>query len=394
LLIRAAAVSACAWLVAKALLACVDLASLGDGPPDGPSADAAAPPEASDPCAHRLPPPAPEVDADPEELPAFVLAVDEVTLDPDKVSALDLDGVCTCEPRPGTALDGGPSCMASAVTCDLDGGGDNALGVVATAALPLVPIASVGNRFIVNGHRTLLFQIAKYNGRADDGNVVVGSIVAEGIHAQGCPSSTFDPAAMLWSRGGCGDDAWTLSPSAVIATAGSGNLPLVVGTGYVRDFQLVVRFNDAAQLPTNDESAIRIGAPVLTGRLVPLDETLAPRDPARPPTGRERRLFRLEQAVLAGRVLVTEVLTTLGTFRTGAARTPLCTSGNFESVRTIVCGAPDIASAPAASPSARCDALSVAVGLVAIPALAADVADASVVSSACATVDAAAFTCP
>jgi hypothetical protein len=382
LVFRAAGASIAALLVAKALLSCVDLASLGNGPPDAPAPTEAAAAEAGDPCSHAQPPAPPDLGGrDPSELPTFVLALDEVTLDPTKVKAFDLDGVCTCDARPGTARDGGPSCVSSSVTCDGDGGADDALGVVAAAASPLVAVDGI-----------FLLQIAKYTGSADDDEVVVGSLLAEGIRSQGCPASTFDSTAMVWSRGGCGDDPWTVSPSAVVAT-GSAALPLVVGTGYVRDYQLVVRFKDAARVPFDDESTTRIGAPLLTGHVVPLDETLAPRDPARSPTKKEQRLFRIEGGVLAGRVLATDLLATLGTYRKSGAA-PLCASSGFETVRSIICGATDITGAPSADPTVKCDALSTAIGFVAIPAVEANVADAAVTSTACDSVDASLLACP
>jgi hypothetical protein len=387
-----------AVLFAKALVSCIDLESLGNGPPDGPAPSEAAPAEAAtgpdDPCSRTLPAPAPEIDGgDAEELPTFVLAFDEVTLDPAQVSAFDLDGVCTCDTRPGVAAEGGPSCVSDTVTCDLDGGADNAVAVVVAAASPLVAIDGISNRLIAMGHRTILLQISKYNGRANDGELVVGSIVAEGIRTQGCPTSTFDPVSEVWSKGGCGDDPWTLAPGSVLVT-GSATLPLVVGKGYVRDYQLVVRFGDAARLPFNDESTIRFGAPLLSGRIVPLDETLAPRDPARTPTEKEKRLFRIERGVLAGRVLAADLLATLGTYRKAGGGGALCESPGFETVRSVICAAPDIAKTVPGNPTARCDALSAALGFVAIPAVPASVADASVTSTACDSVDASTLRCP
>ncbi len=365
-------------------MSCVDLESLGNGPPDGQAPNEASAPEAAaDPCSRAQPPSKPDGGDDPTELPAFVLALDVVSLDPNKVSALDLDGVCTCD----------TSCGAPIVVCDDDGGADNAVAHVAETASPFLAIDGIPNRLIAMGHRTVLLQIAKYNGLANDGKVVVGTLLGEGIHTQGCPTSVLDPQAQVWSRGGCGDDPWTLSPSSVLVT-GTATVPLVIDSdAYVRDYQLVARFNGAAPLPFNDESTIRFGSPVLTGRLVPLDETLAPRDPARAPTEKEKRLFRIEGGVLAGRVLASDLLATLGTY-TKVGGSPLCASSAFEAVRSNVCDAVDITRTPRPDPSVRCDALSAALGFVAIPAVAADVADASVTSTSCSTVDAAVLACP
>jgi hypothetical protein len=377
------------------LVSCVDLDSLGSGAPDSAVAEAGVP-DVRDPCLHVAPPEAPGVDDSPnDELPPFVLALDEVALDPERSTAYDLDGVCTCDSRPGSAADGGPSCGSPKVTCDRDGGGDNAIGEVASTASPLVAIESTSNNLIAAGHRTLLLAISNYNGRANDREVVVGALLAEGIRSAGCPSSVPEGQTGFWSKGGCGDDPWTISPDAVVVTATRGTLPITVGRGFVRDYQLVVRFGDAARVPVNDEAVIRFGEPLLTGTLVPLDEALAPRDPTRAPTPREQRLFRIDRGVLAGRMATRDVLGALGTYRTNGGKTPVCASSAFESIRSIICQSADIRRAPApAEPATRCDALSASMAFAAIPAIGVDVGDAGVVSTACATVDAAVFDCP
>ena len=395
LFLRTSVVAGIAVVLAKVLFSCVDLASLGNGPPDAqapPIIDGAAP-DVVDPCSHVQPAVASAANDSTDELPTFIIALDTVIIDSKKVSPLDLDGYCTCDTRPGTPGDGGPSCASASVACDGDGGADNALGAVADTYASVVSIERIVNRLIASGHRTLLLQIQKYNGLANDSEVVVGTIVADGIRSQGCPSSVFDPVKQVWSAGRCGDDAWTLSLESVVP---SGNpMPFVIGTGYVRDHQLVVRLNNAALLPFNDESTVRFRVPILTGHLVPLGEDLAPRDPARAPTEKEKRLFRIDDGLLAGRVLAQEALATLGSYlQSSGAR--LCTSPGFGFVHDGICGAADIpgqGNAPF-DLSKSCDALSAALGFVAIPALAAYVSDAAVPLTGCEAVDAAAFMCP
>ncbi|MFO0674499.1 MAG: hypothetical protein U0235_33620 [Polyangiaceae bacterium] len=86
--------------VTRGLFACVDLESLGNGPPrDGAaSGDETGTDEAGpalpDPCAHVLPVGAPSADDDPDaSLPPFVVAIDQAVLDPKQAAGYDLDGV-------------------------------------------------------------------------------------------------------------------------------------------------------------------------------------------------------------------------------------------------------------------------------------------------------------
>ena len=381
--------------VAKVTSSCVDLDSLGNGPlrdasaPEGEPADAA-PEAASDPCSHDQLPAATGANDSDAELPTFGLAFDTVALDPAEVTALDLDGVCTCDDRPGSRDDGGPSCRSAMTTCDGDGGTDDALGAVTALTASSVGVEGIANGLIAAGHRTLLVQIAKYNGLANDDAVQVGTMVAAGIHAQGCASSVLDPSTGLYSAGRCGDDPWAIAAGAIV-----GSVPLVVGTGYVRDYDLVVtQLSSAVTLPFNDETTLDFRLPSLSGHLVPLAEDLTPRDPTVPPTEKEKRLFRLE-GTLTGRVLATESLGALGSYvQSNGAR--LCTSSAFSVIRDSLCGATDIQGRPStpADPTQPCDALSAALGFTAIPAVTSFVSDAGPPDAGCGGVDASLFACP
>lgn len=398
LVLRTTFVAGIGAVLAKVLISCVDLESLGNGPPDGaaPPAEASVP-DVVDPCTHDQPAATSSLNDGDGELPTFVLALNTITFDPKKVVPLDLDGVCTCDPRPGTAREGGPACASPEPNCDADGGGDNSLGLVANESAPIVGVETVVNRVIAAGHRTLLLQIEKYNGLANDKEVVVGTLLAEGIRSQGCPSSVLEAAKPLWSTGGCGNDPWTVSPASVLFVTGSGLLPLARGIGYVRDFQLIVRIKDTALFPFNDESTFRVAMPIVQARLVPLDENLAPRDPARPPaTEREKRLFRIDEGVIAGRVLTTDVLGILGAYQPSTGPRLCAQDAKFGLVRERICRGADIPAQGTApfDPSKACDALSGALGFAAIPAVTAPVADAAVPNTGCESVDAAAFRCP
>jgi hypothetical protein len=117
----------------------------------------------------------------------------------------------------------------------------------------------------------------------------------------------------------------------------------------------------------------------MTGTLVPLDESLNPRDRAQPPTEKEKRLFSLENAVVAGRLSAVNLLSALGTIErpnpNDGGITYLCQDPSFELVRQGVCDAVDIAAAQALDfdPGAKCDSLSVGIAFTAFAALPGDV---------------------
>jgi hypothetical protein len=374
---------------------CVDLDSLGNGAPDAgdhPDAEAGAP---ADPCIHVNPVPAPDLDDSPGEmLPPFETAFDEVTVNPTTVPGYDIDGLCTCDQGSISVGKGGGSCAGPSPGCDLDGGIDNAAGLVEQGATGVLSFDRFPNRLIASGARSLLIQLAEYNGKANDKEVIVGTILSEGIREPGCATSTYDPDAGIYTPGRCGDDHWSSSPGAMIVT-GSGNVPLVKGTGYVRDFHLVARIGNPVPVPFTASSDVTFAGAVLTATVVPLGEDLKPRDPSQEPTVKERRLFRLENGVLAGRVGANELLHTIGTYQSGIGT--LCKLGAaFDQVRTPICGAVDVRREPGSTPNPAlpCDALSAAFGFTALPAIAGAVSTAPPPDDPCGGVDAGAFTCP
>lgn len=387
---------ACAVLSTK-LVACVDLASLGDGTPDStaPTEDVKPPPPV-DLCTHERPIGRGDIDdAVNEELPSFVLAVDEAKLDPGAVPGYDLDGVCTCDPRPGAAADGGGSCVAPdaaratiPISCDLDGGVDNAVAKLAKLNSPVAPVDKLPNRVASKGRRTLLLQLGKYNGRANDGDVGVGAILADGIRTQGCPTSTFNTDTNTWSPGRCGNDLWTVDETSMI-----GSVAVVGGSGYVRDYQLVVRLNARAMMPFSEEGFIALDSAVLSATIVPLGEDLQPRDVTRPPSAAEQRLFRLEGGVLAGRVPSAEILSAVGSYRPNGGAY-LCTTGAFPAVQQSICDSVDVRLGEATDRNLPCDALSIAFGFAAVPALLGPRVDAGPRFNGCAPTDGAALACP
>jgi hypothetical protein len=317
---------------------------------------------------HALPPGVPDKDDDPTtELPPFTVAIDDVSLDPETAPGYDLDGLCTCDDRPGAKADGGPSCSSDAApTCDLGGGADNTLAVVGKNNLPGEAIDKLPNRLIDQGQRSILFKLTNYNGLANDQDVSVGALVAEGIDAQGCPTSVQDSATLKWSPGRCGNDTWTVSQASVVPPLRA----LVSGRGYVRDFELVARFDKPVVLPFTPSAAIELHEGLLHATIVPLDESLAPRDKTKPPTEAQQRLYRLENGVLAGRAPRESILTAVGSYGPGGGPILCTTPAVFDSIRDTICTSADLAATSNEPLTSPCTMLSGTVGFVAIPALA------------------------
>ena len=364
--------------VVAAIVSCVDLDSLGAGgarPPDaGDEAGGDAAPSGPDPCEHIAPPPRAGGSAPGEDLPDFELALGRMELDPVAVPGFDLDGVCTCDPRPGSARAGASSCArptTAPADCDLDGGADNALARLEKENLPTSTVTNTANTTIRLGRGTALFTIGKYNGLADDDEVVVGALVSLGLREKGCPDSGLTEDGGTWTPGNCGQDTWLVSSDSFIQSGSQRRFPLVVTTGYVRNFQLVARFdNDVIRLPFNDASDFSLAAPVLSVKLVPLAADLTPRDPSRPPTTAEQRLWRGDDGVLAGRITAEDALEVIGGAEVAGGR--LCTTPAFDGVRSLFCTSLDISASPTRPASAACDALSGAARITLVPARAGD----------------------
>ncbi len=325
-------------------------------------ADAAVSP--ADPCLHVVPPSAPETEDEGPSLPPFAIAIDSLVVGGAVGTGFDLDGVCTCDPRPGTAFDGGDTC-GSVKKCDLDGGIDNALAPLSQQFRTFFDFDAFYARAIGNGRGNTILQIADYNGRANDKDVNVALLLAEGIPEKGCPTSMTDPETGRFRPGWCGDDTWTIFPRSFLVPG----VPNTVLKAFVRDGVLVLRSAPGA--------AVDFGALgteyrdlVAVGKLVPLGEDLNPRDPAREPTEREKRLFRLDDAILGGRLAARSLVASVGGIDIGDGG-KLCETPTFAAAKGYVCGAADIATSSDNDRNVHgpCEAVSVGMQFSAKPVL-------------------------
>jgi hypothetical protein len=372
-------------VLACQIIAGIDRVGTEDRPPPPPDVYEAAPP-IPDPCAHSLPPLPPATDDEPsidKQLASFHVALSEFHLlarnDAGALLGFDLDGVCTCDDRPATAHDGGPSC-AGPVSCDLDGGIDNgskALFDKFGTIVPDIDKAAHVNESIMNGQQGTLIEISNYNGFANDRAVNVGIVISNGLNdGSGCGTTDPDGGLPPYPPGWCGNDIWTVDPRNVI-----GDRPPYAATlsapAYVTNHKLVI--NDPLgyfEVPFGDV-ALRLYSPIVVATIVPLDANGNPRDPSQPPSSMKDGNFRLDDGILAGRMSATTILAATGALRVPGSGDPdagtqkyFCQSSSFGVLTSLLCGARDIASSTQVDfqPKAVCDALSATTSFQARPA--------------------------
>lgn len=365
---------------------------------DAASVDAAADEAATattEPCQRTVPKVLPATDDAPsEEVPPFVIAV--ATLDFTKkgdAKGFDLDGVCTCDTRPGNAKGGVASCQGQEA-CDADGGVDNAFGDLITSIETEIVggdqlLGSLGklSSDISTGRRTVLLYVMHYNGRANDREIEIGLLPSDGIRSPTCPGSE-EGSDGNFSPGYCGDDAWTATPDGFI-----NGTPALRAIGYVNDYQLVARADGKASVPFG-AAPLELGAPLITGKIVPLGEDLQPRALGQAPsTEKEKRLFRVDDGQLVGRLTSSSLLATLGNAALGPLATKpnerVCMNPIYIFVRTQVCGAVDVASSASFDfyENFACDAISAVLTFTAKPAVLGEVFQAPPTLNDCYPVD-------
>ncbi|MBX3260609.1 MAG: hypothetical protein KIS78_24560 [Labilithrix sp.] len=325
----------------------VDAAALDGASPDA-SGDGGAD-AGVDPCHHVLPPPEPDKDDDRDtELPPFYLALrtlDVIAKDGDSYRGFDLDGVCTCDKRPGTASNGASSCAPKLKDCDFDGGIDNRGATLFEQFSPTgFSPSDSANDGIAAGRRGLLLYVKGYNGKPNDRQVSVGVMITYGIvDGSGCgTSSGRDRSPPGW----CGNDLWTYPLEYVKPTTKE---PLFQGNGYVNDGTLVFR----SELPITmffGGATLTFGSPITAGVLAKNGAGLWTYD-----------------ALLSGRIPVTELLGATGNFSAPDDESSmLCNSPFFATVKKTLCDAVDINRTSVLDfEEGACDAISTALGFTA-----------------------------
>ena len=279
----------------------------------------------SDPCGHVQPPELPEKDDAPEdEEPPFFLALRTIKLIPeptDVYQGYDLDNVCPCDRRKGTAFEGASSCKGvTADDCDRDGGIDNsAVGLFQTFAPTGFSPDKAANQGIVDGRRGLLIRVAKYNGKANDRDVIVGAMISHGIlDGRGC-ETTVNPSLDRAPPGWCGGDLWTY-PQAFVKPGVTE--PISSGSGWVKDGELVYKSQSSVRMFLAG-AVISFNLPITAGRLSKVE-------------GR----WHFE-GMLTGRIPVSDLLRAVGSVETDNQK--LCQTAYFSlGVKPELCKRADI----------------------------------------------------
>ncbi len=265
--------------VAGALAACQIVAGLEMPSLVEPEAtnEAGTPPGGVDACAPRVPLPRPSQPG--PDIPVVTFAAEffdlPTTAQGDRgrlcpSAALDIDGFATCEEvaQPdGTVVLAGGSCLSLTTSCDVQGGGDSNLGLVATANLGTEPSPENDpNLQLRRGQLGVLMEIANYNGLEDDGQVslvlaqAVGVILPDGgfpSPTKGGPEPTFRP----------GEDTWV--PEARSFPRGEDRPAALINDAYVTGDILVGRFATRTALSLGGAAGnLEADEIVITARIV------------------------------------------------------------------------------------------------------------------------------
>jgi hypothetical protein len=359
-------------------------------PPDAGEAGGEAEAALPDPCEHSGPPPRPQIPFD-ETNYKYIVAIRSADFSggdgAGHALGFDLDGVCTCDKRPGTAHGGASSCAApsGSSVCDFDGGVDNAVFTPFQSITKFTPNVNgdlIGNQLMC-GRQTLLIYIAGYNGKADDDLVSVGLVPSWGIqepqeagvpdadcYLTGSPEERAQPPyPARWD----GTDRWSTFPNSV--ARGSGNVVPngIVFDAYVAGYRLVVPTDPTRTMTFFlGGSTITVAEPLVVADLVGIDGQGNDVDGGAPGGATN---FRIAGGVLAGRVAAQQFLDGVGLLKKGSGdllcQDPVLTLAAIK----VVCPARDITSDPLRDIQTQpdgapygCDAVSVAIRFSAVPA--------------------------
>lgn len=379
-------------LLGLPVLACHLILGIDDHDFQTAEADAAVAPDAfvPDPCVHQGPPGKPADKDDPIDL-ELTFAIHDSTvatkLDGGALAGFDLDGRCTCDKSPGAR--GEPSCVApkeSTVACDLERGIDNAGGQVfddlnARSAVILGGrrFENVANEAVRCGQNTVLLNLTKYNGKGDDNSVSLVSAQSAGIrkaHADEpdaglAPCSPVVGSSFFPAKFDATDE-WSLPASALFMGAIDANKAVLA---YVKDFHLVVdRRGERSQIQTSlGATTLTFSTPVLTARLVPLDEAYRELKTMNGAVVGTAKHWKLTDGQISGRVPTADLLGALGSvdISGGKPRAPeryLCNSPFYDVLKSAICAAADSVLFNDNDASDACNAVSMAAQFEGAPA--------------------------
>jgi hypothetical protein len=350
--------------------------------PDSSVADAGGP---VDPCKHAAPPARPDAQDDGQDAGPLYFALKTLSVpQSDAGVGYDLDGLCTCDKRPG--VDAASSCVFSGPdVCDGPEGIDNALSDVTGSSNPSTRQFGY-EEGAENGYRAVLFRLSGYNGTSDDPKVTLAVLDVQGVEEPSpCNGGEPGDAADKNALGGykpawLGCDSWRIPKSSLAFVGTNDEQPKYIASdAWVTGGRLVARFKDGILVSTsgaNVSPPIALNQTILSARVVRNSKTGD----------------RLEDGFLSARVDAENLLSVIGNSAlNGTTDQRVCDKPDFDFVvRPALCSRRDLV-----SPGRRgdkCDSLSAALvfsGVRVRPgALFADEADAG---SRC---DAAAFVCP
>ncbi|MDB4995514.1 MAG: hypothetical protein JWM74_2946 [Myxococcaceae bacterium] len=263
-----------------------------------------------------------------------------VALDPSQGQVgLDLDGVCTCSPDPG-------SCKTTGAKehCDTDGGVDNTGAPLFKKLVAL----SVGNANTVNnlidiGQLGFVIRVTGYNGFEDDDEVEISTFVSHGtpLDDAGVPTAPSRDGGVL---------AYTIDPTTTLTpdAASPETSPFARARGFVRQHRLIL---------TDSRIVVGLGALSMTLTNAVLMATIKPQNGA----------YALEDGVMTGRLETKDVLFSLGAFAIQSV--PVCPgTATYEGLKAVICNAQDVSSDPKKDNTGTdCDAISVGITFEARP---------------------------
>lgn len=310
-----------------------------------PVADGA--PSIVDPCLHASPPARP--DAGPSGArQRHVFALSHIAMVGGNADTVgyDLDGVCTCDSRPGAAAEGRSSCVprrADQVPCDSRDGRDNGSATLFGRLIPDRRDGSIDLGFdlsVSEGIGTMLLDVDELDGEGDDPEVFVALYESPGLDppracdagpaGDGGKNSLGNP-----KPGWTGCDEWRLSEASLLA----GKPRTFTRNAWVAGGTLVARF---------DGLRIRVGGT----ELIVFDAVVTAR------IDRSQGRPRLVQGVVAGRAFAPDILRAFGEYEIDGK--PLCRDElTFAAFRAAACNALDMG--PGGDAAAPCDSISVSI---------------------------------